>query len=250
MLIHPTTEPSRIADLVPNVVAASVATVVCAFVGQQLLNLSAGFALKALAVFGFGAACLIALARRHLKTASFGAANRVTLARGALIAMLFALADENASAQVAWLSAAAVGLVLVLDGIDGRLARSRGEASDFGARFDMETDALLILIAAVLVCVLGKAGAWILAAGLMRYAFVAASWVVPRLRQPLPSSRRRQAICVVQGLSLLICLVPTLPPAGSNVVALFGLTMLSGSFAIDVAWLLRVPVILGEPTSR
>ena len=46
------------------------------------------------------------------------------------------------------------------------------EASSFGARFDMETDALLILVLAALVWQHGKAGPWILAAGLMRYAFV------------------------------------------------------------------------------
>ena len=35
--------------------------------------------------------------------------------------------------------------LLILDGVDGRVARARGEVSAFGARFDMETDALLLL---------------------------------------------------------------------------------------------------------
>ena len=37
-----------------------------------------------------------------------------------------------------------------LDGVDGWLARRSGIASAFGARFDMEIDALLILVLAVL----------------------------------------------------------------------------------------------------
>ena len=49
----------------------------------------------------------------------------------------------------------------------------REQASAFGARFDMETDAALILILSLLVWQHGKAGAGSLRCGLMRYAFVA-----------------------------------------------------------------------------
>ena len=48
------------------------------------------------------------------------------------------------SARVAILALA--GLVLLLDGVDGWLARRGGWCSRFGARFDMETDALLVLL--------------------------------------------------------------------------------------------------------
>ena len=38
-------------------------------------------------------------------------------------------------------------------------------ASAFGARFDMETDALLLLVLAALAWQFDKAGAWVLASG-------------------------------------------------------------------------------------
>ena len=41
-----------------------------------------------------------------------------------------------------------------------------------------------------------------LLSGLLRYAFVAAGWLWPWLRAPLPPSRRRQTICVVQIVGL------------------------------------------------
>ena len=62
----------------------------------------------------------------------------------------------------------------LLDGVDGWLARRHRIASAFGARFDMEIDALLILALSVLAWRHEKAGAWVVASGLLRYAFVAA----------------------------------------------------------------------------
>ena len=62
-------------------------------------------------------------------------------------------------------------------------------ASAFGARFDMETDALLIQVLAILAWQYGKAGPWVLVSGLLRYLFVAAGWVWPWMREPLFPSR-------------------------------------------------------------
>ena len=39
---------------------------------------------------------------------------------------------------------------VLLDGVDGRLARKYGASSRFGARFDMEVDAVLICVLALL----------------------------------------------------------------------------------------------------
>ena len=37
-------------------------------------------------------------------------------------------------------------VALILDGVDGKVARRTRNASAFGARFDMEVDAFLILV--------------------------------------------------------------------------------------------------------
>jgi len=184
-----------------------------------------------------GGALVLWLATKHLRTATFGAANAVTLARGALTVVLLALLGTDGEA--AWPIVALAVLAAALDGVDGALARSRGETGAFGARFDMETDALLILVLAALAWSGGKAGAWILLAGLLRYLFVAASWFWTWLAAPLPPSRRRQAVCVVQIVSLIGALVPVVTAPASAVLALLGLVALAWSFGVDVGWLAR-----------
>ena len=78
-----------------------------------------------------------------------------------------------------------------------------------------------------------------MAAGLLRYLFVAASWVSPRLEAELPPSRRRQAVCVVQIVSLLGALSPLVISPWSAALAFAGLAALVWSFGVDVHWLAR-----------
>lgn len=194
---------------------------------------------RALVYSVLGGALVWLLAAKHLQTSEFGAANRVTLARSALALLLLALLGSERSAALAWTSVAFALLALALDGVDGDLARRRGEASAFGARFDMEADALTILVLSALVWQQGKAGVWILLAGALRYVFVAAGFALRWLARELPPSRRRQTACVVQIASLIVCLLPIVVPPLSDAIALVGLVLLLGSFAADVAWLAR-----------
>jgi phosphatidylglycerophosphate synthase len=195
--------------------------------------------LRAAALAAVGGGVLFSLAARHLRAPAFGAANAVTLVRAALALLLVALLGTTPTPALGWVVVGVGAAGVALDGVDGALARGRSEASEFGARFDMETDALLILALAALVWQHGKAGVWVLAAGLLRYLFVAASWILPWLDATLPPSRRRQAVCVVQIVTLLGALVPLVVPPWSAALALAGLVALVWSFAIDVAWLAR-----------
>jgi phosphatidylglycerophosphate synthase len=212
---------------------------------DALLAIDPAFVRRAVALDCLGGAMVLALAARYLDAPSFGAANIVTLARGALTLLLLAVLTAPASGKstpaeaAGWLLVALALPAVVLDGFDGRLARARGEASAFGARFDMETDALLILVLAALAWQFGKAGPWVLAAGLLRYAFVAAGYVLPWLKRPLPPSRRRQAVCIVQIGTLIACVSPLFPRLTSGGVAFVGLVLLVWSFGLDVAWLAR-----------
>jgi phosphatidylglycerophosphate synthase len=199
----------------------------------------APFAWRSLALAVGGGMVLWGLAAKHAHAPRFGAANRVTLGRGALVMLVVALVGAVPGAPAAWVAIVLALVGLALDGVDGKLARSRGEASAFGARFDMETDALLILALACIAWQFDKAGAWVVLSGAMRYGFVAASWAMPWLGRELPPSRRRQTVCVVQIVTLILCLVPFVAPPVSGTVALAGLLLLSASFAVDVAWLAR-----------
>jgi phosphatidylglycerophosphate synthase len=220
------------------VVLAVLASIAAAAVLARWLGDSA-LVLRAAALAGGGGALLLWLAARQVGAEAFGAANAVTLVRAALTVLLAALLGNAPTAALAWTVVGLGAAGVALDGIDGALARSRNETSAFGARFDMETDALLILVLAALVWQHGKAGPWILAAGLLRYAFVAAGWAVRWLAGALPPSVRRQAVCVVQIVSLLGALSPVAVPPWSTALAVAGLAALVWSFALDVHWLAR-----------
>ena len=101
----------------------------------------------------------------------------------------------------------------------------------------METDALLVMALSVLAWQYGKAGAWVLLCGLLRYLFVAGGWRWPWLRRPLPASSRRQTICVVQVVGLSLTIVPVIPTPLSTVLAAITLSALCYSFLVDVVWL-------------
>jgi FkbM family methyltransferase len=169
--------------------------------------------------------------------ARFGAANMLTFGRASFVCLLLALAAGPAlDGDARWLVVAAGALVLALDGVDGWLARRQGLQSDFGARFDMETDSAFMLALAVLAARTGDTGVWVLALGLPRYLFVAAAWKFPFLTAALPPSERRRAVCVLQGLALLACVAPI---DDARPAAATGLVFLLWSFAADIAWLWR-----------
>jgi phosphatidylglycerophosphate synthase len=163
---------------------AALALALLSLAAASTGSVSLFYPVKALLFYAAGAALAWrALGHGAHPQPRFGAANRVTLGRLALAALLAALLGEalprppleaSAALPVAWLIVAAATLAALLDAVDGALARRSGLASDFGARFDMETDAAFTLVLSALVLQAGQAGPWVLAAGLMRYAFVAA----------------------------------------------------------------------------
>ena len=144
---------------------------------------------------------------------------------------------------------AAIGLSslsLALDGVDGKVARATGTSTPFGARYDMELDAFLMLGLSVLIWQADRAGPWVVLIGALRYLFVAATWIWPRLRAPLVPSFRRKLVCVVQGVTLVVALGPPVPVGPARLLLAGALLLLVGSFAVDTAWLARG----GEPRNR
>jgi phosphatidylglycerophosphate synthase len=94
------------------------------------------------------------------------------------------------------LAVVVVGL-LIFDGVDGYVARVRGEASAFGAAFDMETDAVGVMILSLLAWRAGVAGSWVLVAGLWRYVFAFAIGLAPGLGESPKSPIYRWLFCVL-----------------------------------------------------
>lgn len=169
-----------------------------------------------------------------------GLAGRVTLVRALITLLLLGVLWAPEAYREYGFGLGLMGLVaLLLDGLDGHVARRRGETTDAGARFDMETDAAMILVLSLAVWLSDRAGVWVLAMGALRYMFVASAWRWSWMAKPLPESMRRKVICVVQ-VSMLLLVLPTwLPAPMALAVLVIGLALLLYSFGVDTLWLWR-----------
>ena len=96
----------------------------------------------------------------HHPHARLGLANRITLVRMAVAFLIACRALDPSAPEPTerWVLSTLAATALLLDGVDGWAARWQGLASVFGARFDLEVDAFLILLLAVVVVESGAVG--------------------------------------------------------------------------------------------
>jgi phosphatidylglycerophosphate synthase len=175
------------------------------------------------------------LARRP---GELGPASWVTLTRATLAVGVAALtADSFTRDTPVALFVALAAVALVLDLVDGWLARRTGSESELGARFDGEVDAFLIL--ALSVYVASSFGVWVLAIGAARYVFGAAALVAPWLRAPLPDRRWRKVVTAAEGIVLTVAAAGVLPTGPTRVLLVAACAALMASFGECVAWLWR-----------
>jgi hypothetical protein len=211
---------------VPLVVRATAGSALGGVAGYGLavfarsaLDLGAAYPFKVVALFLLMMAVALTGLRRHHPFRRFGPANRITTFRALLVSLVAGVVGESGRSDAAEAVALAAGVAAlvatVLDGADGQAARRSGMESPFGARFDMEVDALLILVLAVLVAQFQK----------------------PWMGRPLLPSTRRQAVCVIQLCGLMLALAPFVPSPLSAQIAALSLAALAWSFWVDVHWL-------------
>lgn len=213
--------------------ACGLGIVLVGLAARPFLPLSSAFPWRSVALF----AVLLGSAQARIHTHPFpvlGPANLVTLGRLAIVALVLGLLNEVVAPALAGAATAAAAMAAALDGVDGRLARRSGMASPFGAKFDMDTDALLLLGMSALVWRHDKAGVWVLGIGLMRYAFVAAGLLLPWVRAPLTPTLRGRTVAALQIVALCAALAPVVPRAASASIAAVALIALAWSFAIDL----------------
>ena len=136
---------------------------------------------------------------------------------------------------------AVASVALATDALDGRVARRTGTVSRFGARFDMETDAALLLVLSVYVA--RDLGLWVLAIGLARYVFLAAKVPLPWLRGQAPARPWCKVVAALQGIVLVVAASGLLPGPVAVAVLLVALALLTESFAHEAwdLWRLRQP---------
>lgn len=196
-------------------------------------------------LFGCWTATLLLIYRglRHHRYPKFGTANTVTTVRAAgamVLASTLPVTDAIPSSDNAyWTLSLFVACLIALDGLDGYYARRERLSSDFGARFDMEVDAFLALVIALILWQTQQAGIWVLGLGLMRYVFVVWSYFSQPLRAELFPSLRRKTVCVIQLGALCLMLSPLLQNPFTQIIGLAALICLSASFFIDIVWLYK-----------
>ena len=169
---------------------------------------------------------LLGMCRRALTPrGNFGLPNALTALRVLLVGALASPVGVLSIHGGALLALA----ILLLDGVDGAVARARGEASAFGAYFDMETDALFVLIATLRLHLLEGYGAWVLTAGVLRYAYVLAVRLLPGSGREAP----RSLLGRIAFASLAVGLIAGLALPGSlgSACVLSGTVIVSASFA-------------------
>ncbi|MFA8386259.1 MAG: CDP-alcohol phosphatidyltransferase family protein [Pelagibaca sp.] len=213
--------------------AACLGLLMCAVTGAVFGPV---FAAISLVVMSFGGALAAALMRRGYPHNDLGLCNLVTLIRLALTSTLVAALGVPISG---WIVLGIALCALALDGIDGWLARLGGHVSDFGARFDMEVDAALGLVLALLAWSSGSVGAVVLLLGLPRYVFVAASAIWPWMANPLPERLGRKIVCVIQIMALVILQAPVIDGSLASAILVTASSALIWSFGRDVLWLWR-----------
>jgi phosphatidylglycerophosphate synthase len=235
---HPPDEPLRAGVLRASALALLVVAGIAMTV-RPWLQLGPLYPGKAAGVFAAWMAIAFGYIGSYHPHAQFGPANHVTMIRVMIMALIASLIGEPVSGEGAAAASVATAVMTVLDGVDGWLARRSRLTSAFGARFDMETDAALVMAMSVLIWQYGKAGIWALLGGLLRYLFVLAGWWLPWMTRPLTPTRRARIITVAHFVGLSVALAPFVSARLSQIVLGSTTAALVWSFSVDVRRLWR-----------
>jgi phosphatidylglycerophosphate synthase len=185
--------------------------------------------------YAAGLALGVARARRVDGTPGLGPADRVTLTRAVLVGGVTGLVADSLGGPVSVpVLVALAAVALALDAVDGAVARRTGSSSAFGARFDMEIDAFLILV--LCVAAVPQYGGWVLGLGIARYAFWFGGRLWPWMTATLPYRFWRKVVAATQGVVLTVVVSGLLPHAVGLAVLGVSAALLAESFGRDVLW--------------
>ena len=218
-----------LAGLIGLLIVTCLAFVIC-----QWVQLGPMYLVKALVFFFIIMLFVFSLVREYHPFLKFGFANYITMVRASLVVLVASFIGESETTFVAWVATVIAMSIVVLDGLDGWLARRSKMVSAFGARFDVETDALLIMTMSVLVWQHEKVGMWVLLGGFMRYAFVFTGLLLQWVAAELTPTRRAKIMSVCYMVGLSVALLPFVMKPFSVIVVGSSLLALTFSFAIDV----------------
>jgi phosphatidylglycerophosphate synthase len=222
----------RLAAILGLLATAVLLGVVAATAGLGVAGWIAGLAT------GAAGTALLATARMRSDQPAILPADWVTLTRMLLVAGVAGLVADSFSQPVSITALVTLSTVaLVLDAVDGQVARRTGTATPLGARLDGEVDAFLILLLSITVS--QDYGWWVLAIGAARYALLLAGWLIPWLAAPLPPRYWRKVVAAVQGIVLTVAASGVPGRLAGMIAVAVALLLLAESFGRDVIWLYR-----------
>jgi phosphatidylglycerophosphate synthase len=222
----------RLATILGTLATAALLGIVSATDGLGVAGWIAGLAT------GSVATALFATARMRSDRPAILPADWVTLTRALLTAGVAGLVADSFGRPVSITALVTLSTVaLVLDAVDGRVARRTGTATPLGGRLDGEVDAFLILLLSIAVS--QTYGSWVLVIGAARYALLLAGWLIPWLAARLPPRYWRKVVAAVQGIVLTVAVSGLLSHRAGMIAVAAALLLLAESFGRDVIWLYR-----------
>ena len=222
----------RLATILGLVATAALLGILSATAGLGVAGWITGLAT------GAAAAALITAARMRSDQPAIFPADWVTMTRALLIAGVAGLVADSFVRPVPTIALVTVATVaLVLDAVDGQVARRTGTASALGGRLDGEVDAFLILLLSIFVS--EKYGGWVLAIGAARYVFLLAGWLMPWLTAQLPPRFWRKVVTAMVGIVLTVAASGLLNRIIGMIAVAAALLLIAESFGRDVIWLYR-----------
>lgn len=164
----------------------------------------------------------------------FGVANLLTLSRGALFAVVAGFVVVPQETALAWVPALAYGTGVVLDQVDGAVARTVGQETALGERLDMAFDTFGFVVAPLVAVLWGHLPIWYLSLSAARYLYRGGLAWRQYSGRPVfdsPDDGLGRYLAAVQMVFLTAALAPALPTAAIRTVAPF---VLAPSLAVFV----------------
>jgi CDP-diacylglycerol--glycerol-3-phosphate 3-phosphatidyltransferase len=166
----------------------------------------------------------------------FGLANTLTLVRGVLYAIVAGFVVVPPDTRLAVVPAVAYGSGIILDKLDGIVARSVGRETNLGERLDMTLDTFGFVAAPLVAVLWGQLPVWYLSLSAARYVYRGGLIWRRRRGRPLfdpPDSDLGKYMAGMQMVFLTIALTPAAPTELIWTVAPFVLTPSLVVFARD-----------------
>jgi phosphatidylglycerophosphate synthase len=129
-----------------------------------------------------------------------GYANLLTLLRYSLILIIVVFSNV----WPLWSLGLLFAIPVLLDGLDGYLARKLNHITRFGALFDLETDSLFMTLTGMILYDRHMVGAWLLPAAYMRYFYVLLIWILQLNRIQEKRTLFGPFIALIMSVSVLL----------------------------------------------